>query len=230
MRALSLVVGTALVAVLAGCSDDPGPTADRPTETGPSTPASATHAADDGSEKGAAATYSPRLLRSALLTLDDMPESGFTSYDDSADRQYFCDYTPPKKPTDMVSSQFEKSEGLSIFLVRSAIDQYASATDAKANFDKMVAVLETCKTDTDESGNKFAYKMMSGPSLGDDSAAVEITGEIDGVDLVMHQFYALEGTAMIQTSAAVGGMAFPDADKVGALSETVYGRYVKLGR
>ncbi|MBU2698421.1 hypothetical protein [Pimelobacter sp. 30-1] len=223
-----LLTSLALVPVLGltACSDGDQEAAE------PQAPAATTREPSGPSESAGPATdtYRPAELESVLLTLRDMPEAGFTSFeDDPKDRNYYCDYAPPRKPTDMVGSQFQKVEGISLFLVKSAIDRYATPDDARANFDKMVEVLETCTKDEDDAGNEFEYKMMSGPSLGDDSAAVEITGTIDDVDLVMHQFYWLQGTAMIQTTAAVGGMAFPDADQISDLAETVLERYVGLG-
>jgi len=225
MRALHVVTGLALTVALAGCSNDDDKKADESKTPAASSTASGTPSSSAPAEK----TYSPAQLKGTLLALNDMPESGFTAYDDDpADRNYYCDYTPPKKPTHMVGNQFEKVEGISIFLVKSGIDQYATAADAKANFDKMLSVLQSCKKDTDDDGNEFTYKAMSGPRLGDESTAIEITGEIDGVDLVMHQFYTLTGTAMIQTSAAVGGMQFPNADEISQLAETVFNRYAGL--
>ena len=213
MRPLNFLAGLVLTAALAGCGGN-GETADEPTTgngaVSTATPGPATTAAPE------AERYSQKDLRKSLLALDDMPEAGFTvsEVDESRERTYYCDYEPPVEPTEVASSEFEKIEGLAFFLVRSNVDQFASAEDAAAQIDKAAEVLETCR-ESEIDGVKQTYAVMSAPEMGEDTLAVKIEMTLDDIDVVMHQFYVLSGTAVLQTSTAAGGMSFPDAS-VGA--------------
>jgi hypothetical protein len=228
MRALSLLAGLALTVALVGCTDDNSKYADNPPETATS---SSTPRDTPTSSASEAVRYTEDQLRESLLTLDDMPEAGFTisEVDESRERTYYCDYQPPVDPTEVVTSEFEKTEGLSFFLVRSNVDQFASADDARAQIDKAAEVLETCR-EGEIDGTKQTYAVMSAPKLGEETLAVKIEMTIDGIDVVMHQFYVLSGTALLQTSAAVGGMAFPDADVSSDLTKTQFEKYQALSK
>lgn len=211
MRALKLLAGLALTAALVGCSNDSSEDADKPaTET---TTSSSTPPETPTSSASEAVRYSEEQLRESLLTLDDMPEAGFTvsEVDESRERTYYCDYQPPAEPTEVVTSEYEKAEGLSFFLVRSNVDQFASADDARSQFEKAAEVLKSCR-EGEIDGTKQTYAVMSAPKLGEDTLAVKIELTINDIDVVMHQLYVLSGTALLQTSAAVGGMTFPNAD------------------
>lgn len=228
MRTTGRLAGIALALALVGCAEDnsedataPAPQATTSSDTPLETP---TMSASE------APRHSVGQLRKALLTLDDMPEAGFTAseVDEDRERSYYCDYQPPVRPTEVVTSEFEKAEGLSFFLVRSNIDQFASHDDARAQIEKASKVLETCR-EAEVDGVKQTYAVMSAPKLGEDTLAVQIELTIDDIDVVMHQFYVLSGTALLQTSTAVGGMTFPDADLVSDLAKTQFEKYQKLG-
>lgn len=166
-------------------------------------------------------------LNRVLLTLNDMPEAGFViSAPDDSEQTYYCDYKPPAFPTETATAEFEKVEGISFYLVRSNVDQYALTEDAEAMLDKTTRVLSRCTEDTID-GTRFTFTVMSAPNLADQSLGVKLEATIDGMDVVMHQIYIRIGNAIVQTSAATGGMTFPDANEVGELAEVQVDRYLQ---
>jgi hypothetical protein len=101
-------------------------------------------------------------------------------------------------------SELEKSDDASFSLVRSVTDQFDSADAAAAQIDAAAKTLETCDSAT-VAGAEQKYRVVAAPALGDRSLAVRIETSVGDVPVVMHQVYVQSGSALLQTSTAVGG-------------------------
>lgn len=130
-------------------------------------------------------------LRAALIGLSDVPP-GYTqdpAGPESKDKM-FCDYQPPALPKVTVSNGFSNDSDAGY--VTTSLRQYASAADAKASFEKLVDVMKTCKTDT-EDGDTLHYAVMSAPRLADGTIGIQI--KVSGYTLL--QNFVLDGPTLV---------------------------------
>jgi hypothetical protein len=200
---------TALAAVLllAGCGssgDDRADTieAPEPAASAPaSTPAPAT--TGSGSASTAPSVAPPALgdaqLKKALLTVSEMP-TGFTLNKDDQDDSDEAGNDPCAKKFDKVGDDLKKrkvgdaerhfTKGSFGPLVEQDLVSFEEEDDAKAAIDVVSDLLNECQsfTSLDGAGAKTTFELaaMSFPKVGDETFAVAISGESDGVSLAAH--------------------------------------------
>ncbi|GIF47200.1 hypothetical protein DFJ67_7176 [Asanoa ferruginea] len=130
----------------------------------------------------------------------------------------FCNYRQPYTAKIEVSASYQKGGGLNAEVAVISLRQYANADQAKASFEKMAAILQTCKKDTSE-GQKVTYALMNLPNAGDASLGVRI--ETQGATVL--QGFAIVGPTLI--SSGTGGLMSADADFVADLLTRQVDRY-----
>jgi hypothetical protein len=130
-------------------------------------------------------------LKAALIGLNDVPP-GYTQdpTEEARKDKMFCDYKPPTMPKIGVTRGFTNDADQGY--VTTSLRQYASAEAAKANFDKLVDVMKTCKTDTD-GGDVLHYTVMSAPQLADGAIGIQI--KVSGYTLL--QNFVLDGPTLV---------------------------------
>ncbi|MGC4763567.1 hypothetical protein ACLQ20_12005 [Micromonospora sp. DT46] len=213
------ILATAVTAAitLAACGGDGGSGAEPPPTSSASAPTTGPTASPT------AATYKQlhkAALTQALLPLKSMP-AGYSEApdeeDDGSDKT-FCNYRQPHTAKVEASRSYQKGGGLNTEVAVVTLRQYDSAAQAKASFDKLAEVLQTCRKDT-LNGQKVTYALMNPPETGEASLGVRI--EMDNGTVL--QGFALVGPVLISTGA--GGLMSADADVVADLLGKQADRY-----
>ncbi|MEV0879161.1 hypothetical protein AB0I85_15170 [Micromonospora echinofusca] len=213
------ILATAVTAAitLAACGGDGGGGAEPPPTPSASAPATGPTASPT------AATYKrldKAALTQALLPLKSMP-AGYSEAPDEEDDgkdKTFCNYRQPHTAKVEVSRSYQKGGGLNTEVAMVTLRQFGSADQAKASFDKLAEVLQTCRKDT-LNGQQVTYALMNLPETGEASLGVRI--EMDNGTVL--QGFALVGPVLISTGA--GGLMSADADVVADLLGKQVDRY-----
>jgi hypothetical protein len=230
MRTTRVIAALGAVALATACSS-PGsqtPGAQSGTHVGatsvasstPSVAASTTPIASSASP--AVRLLSKDALGDALLPLASMP-TGYSldpSPDSGTDDRTFCNYTPPSPVKLSVSHTYIKGAGVNGQVISVGLRQYASPAAARAQFDALVKVMQTCHKQTDSDGSAATYSLVNTATVGEATIGIRIDFNL-GTAL---QTFTLTGACL--SSVGQGGVNV-DPDAIAPLVKEQVARYEK---
>ncbi|MDQ1743984.1 MAG: hypothetical protein QOE23_2323 [Pseudonocardiales bacterium] len=228
MRAIRVFAALSMAALVTACSSSGSQTRAAPnsaTTTGSSAAMTRTSAAPTSAASPVSPTVrllSRAKLVDALLPLSSMP-TGYsldTSTDTSSDDRTFCNYTPPSPVKISVSHTYVKGAGVTGQVLNVGLRQYADPAAARAQFDTLVKVMQTCHKQTDPEGGIATYSLVNTARVGEGTIGIRIDFE-SGTAL---QTFTLTGACL--ASVGQGGVNV-DPDVIAPLVKDQVARYEK---
>jgi hypothetical protein len=166
---------------------------------------------------------SKQALEDALLPLASMP-TGYgvdPSPDSDGPDKTFCNYTPPSPVQLRVSHTYVKGAGANGQVISVGLRQYASPAAARAQFDKLVKVMQTCHQEKDSDGTTNTYSLVNTATVAEGTIGIRIDFGL-GTAL---QTFALTGACL--ASVGLGGVSV-DPDVIAPLIKGQVARYEKV--
>jgi hypothetical protein len=233
LRAVRVILASGTAAFVAACSSSGSQT--HTTHTTHTVPLGATTTAAStaatGRSAGSTAAASPtapavRLLSKAglvdaLLPLASMPVGySLDTSPDTASDKTFCNYTPPSPVKISVSHTYVKGAGLTAQVIGVGLRQYASPAAARAQFDTLVKVMQTCHKQTDSDGSTITYSLVNTAPVGEGTIGIRI----DYGSGTVLQTFTLTGACL--ANVGQGGVNV-DPDALAPLLKAQVARYEK---
>jgi hypothetical protein len=132
----------------------------------------------------------------ALLNAEEMPDGWHTAVapDDGSEPTLTCsEPEPPVSHNTYSEVDFTKAEDE--FLVEQ-VRIYASPKEAMDVFQRNRRYITSCTSGTSD-GDKFTITGVPFPDRGDESAAVQLTGDLGGGLFVMQYCFVVQGKALV---------------------------------
>lgn len=161
-------------------------------------------------------------MSDALLPLISMP-TGYgmdPSPDSGGDDKTFCNYTPPNPVQLSVSHTYVKGSGVNGQVISVGLRQYASPAAARAQFDTLAKVMQTCHQQTDSDGSTNSFSVVNTAPVADGTIGIRI----DFAQGTALQTFTLTGACL--SSVGLGGINV-DPDEIAPLIAEQAARYEK---